>query len=84
MAQKDDELHAGFTGSPVVKTGSIAEKARTAVTTVKDEAGAMTAAATDHPHATTTLLVTITALAFGLGYVLGHNSGAASRPRFWR
>jgi hypothetical protein len=84
MAKKDDELHAGFTGSPVVRTGSIAEKAKTAVTTVKDEAGAMSAVVADHPHTTTSLLVAISALAFGLGYVLGHASGTASRPRFWR
>lgn len=81
MAKKDDELHAGFTGTPVVKTGSIAEKAKTAVSTIKDEAGAMSAAAADYPHATTTVLVGISALAFGLGYVLGHASGTASRPR---
>lgn len=84
MATNDDELHAGFTGSPIEKTGSITEKAKTAVASVKDEASTLSAVAADHPHATTSLLVGIAALAFGLGYVLGNASGTASRPRAWR
>jgi hypothetical protein len=84
MANKDDELHAGFTGNPVETTGSMTEKARSAIATVKDEAGAVSAAVADHPQTTTTLLLAISALAFGIGYALGHASGSASRPRLWR
>lgn len=84
MAYKDDTLHAGFTGSPVEKTGGIREKAKTAVATVKSEADAVSATVADHPHTTTTVLITIGALAFGIGYLMGHSSGMAARPRHWR
>jgi hypothetical protein len=84
MAEKDNELHAGFTGSPIVKTGSITEKTRTAVAAVRDEADAVATAAADHPHTTTTLLVTISALAFGVGYVMGQSSANNRGQRFWR
>ena len=84
MAKNDDELHAGFTGTPVVKSGSIAETAKAAVATVRDEAEAVSAVVADHPHTTSTVLVTISALAFGIGYVMGHASGSASRTRSWR
>ena len=85
MAEKDDELHAGFTGTPIVKTGSLTEKARTAVAAVKDEADAVATAAADHPHTTATLLVTISALAFGIGFVMGQSSASNRRSQhFWR
>ncbi len=84
MADNHDELHAGFTGTPVEKTGSVTEKAKTAVAGLRDEASVVASAAGDHPHAATALLLTVSALAFGLGYAMGHASGVNSRPRFWR
>lgn len=81
---KNDDLHAGFTGTPVVKGDGVKEKAKTAAALVKTEAVAVGTNAADHPQATATLLVTIGAIAFGLGYLVGHASATESRPRYWR
>lgn len=78
------ELRAGFTGTPVVKGDGIKEKAKTAAALVKDEATAVGTSAVDHPQATATLLVAVSAIAFGIGYLLGHSAGEARRPRYWR
>jgi hypothetical protein len=83
MAKDDKTLHAGFTGSPVEKEDGIKGKAKSAAAMVKSEADAVSAVAADHPHTASTLLVGITALAFGLGYLLGRSS-ADSSPRYWR
>ncbi|MBZ5760071.1 MULTISPECIES: hypothetical protein [Rhizobium] len=84
MAKNDEDLHAGFTGTPIEPSDSVAEKAKAVVSGLKDEASAVSAAAAEHPHTATALLVTIGAIAFGLGYALGHSSGVNSRQRFWR
>ena len=83
MAKDDKTLHAGFTGSPVEKEDGIKGKAKSAAAMVKSEADAVSAVAVDHPHTASTLLIGISALAFGLGYLLGRSS-AGGGPRYWR
>jgi hypothetical protein len=84
MARDDKTLRAGFTGSPVDKQEGFKGRAKSAAALVKSEAGAVSAVAADHPHTTSTLLIGITALAFGLGYVLGRSAGIDRTPRSWR
>ncbi len=84
MATNDEYLHAGFTGTPAEPSDGVAEKAKAVVSGLKAEASAVTSAAAEHPHTATALLVAVGALAFGLGYALGHSSDANSRQRFWR
>ena len=83
MATDDKDLQAGFTGTPVEKTGSATEMARSAIEGLKNEASAVSAAAADHPHTATTLLLTVSALAFAVGYAFGHSAQPARRSRFW-
>lgn len=84
MATDDNDLQAGFTGTPVEKTGSAGEMARSAVENLKNEASAVSAAAAQHPHTATTLLLTISALAFAIGYAFGQSSEPPRRSRMWR
>jgi hypothetical protein len=83
MAKDAKTLQAGFTGSPVEKEDGIKGRAKSAAALVKSEADAVGAAAVDHPHMTSTVLIGISALAFGLGYLLGQSS-ADNRRRYWR
>ena len=81
MARDDKTLHAGFTGSPADRPEGFK---KAAADLVKSEAGAVGAVAADHPHTASTLLIGITALAFGLGYILGRSAGVDRAPRYWR
>jgi hypothetical protein len=83
MAKDAKTLHAGFTGSPVEQDDSLKGRAKNAAALVKGEADAVGAAAADHPQMTSTVLIGISALAFGLGFLLGRSS-ADTRPRYWR
>jgi hypothetical protein len=83
MANDSGELHAGFTGSPVEKSDGIRQKARDATALVKSEARAVGSGVIDHPHTASTLLLGVSALAFGLGYLMGRSS-APSRSSYWR
>lgn len=84
MAKDDKTLHAGFTGSPLDKQDGLKGRAKNAAALVKSEAGAVSAVAADHPHTASTLLIGISALAFGLGYLLGRTSSDDSSRRYWR
>jgi hypothetical protein len=78
-----DDLNAGFTGTPIEEPTGIRKVARTAADTVSRESTAVVAGAVDHPHTATTVVLTIGAVAFGLGYLMGR-SAAASEYRYWR
>lgn len=83
MADKDNELRAGFTGKPTEKPAGIKGKALTAANVVKREGNSVIAGATDHPHTASTLLLGVGALAFAAGFMLGRNSAQRSRFTYW-
>ncbi|MDE1996632.1 MAG: hypothetical protein KGI75_29305 [Rhizobiaceae bacterium] len=71
MAQ---ELEAGFTGSPVEKPEGIRKVASDSAAVVKREAQAVATGAVDHPHTASAIVLTVGAVAFGIGYLLGRSS----------
>lgn len=76
MARKS--LSAGFTGD-IEEDQRVSTKAKSAFTTVKDEAGLVAAHAVDHPTATGSAALVFGALGLAVGYLLG--SASASRTR---
>ncbi|MBX5149082.1 hypothetical protein [Rhizobium lentis] len=82
MVDKQD-LHAGFTGTPVEQPEGVAKVAQSAARGVKREVYAVTAGARSHPH-TASALLTIGILAFGFGYLLGRSSVESSTYLYWR
>lgn len=75
-------LSSGFTGELPDKS-SVTEKAREAAGYIRDEAGAVTRHAQDHPSSTGALVLMIGATAFLAGYLLGSSSTPPPRSRFW-
>ena len=75
-------LRSGFTGELPDKS-SVAEKAKEAAGYIRDEAGAVTRHAQDHPSSTGALVLTIGAMAFLVGYLIGSSAAPPSRSRFW-
>ncbi|KQV29684.1 hypothetical protein ASC97_23215 [Rhizobium sp. Root1203] len=78
-----DDLNAGFTGTPTEQPTGLRKVAKTATDAVVRESGAVAAGAADHPHTATTIALTIGAVAFGLGYLMGRAAGA-NDYRYWR
>ncbi|MDP9810384.1 hypothetical protein J2W42_003245 [Rhizobium tibeticum] len=79
----NDELNAGFTGTPAEEPTGIRKATKAATDAVVRETTAVATGAADHPHTATTLVLTIGALAFGLGYLMGR-SAAANDYSYWR
>jgi len=73
---KDDDLKAGFTGTPEEPLAGVRKAAQTATEAVKRETSAVATAAT-------TLGLLIGALAFTIGYVVGRSSVDTGRG-YWR
>lgn len=82
MASSDKSNDAGLTGSIGDQAEDVRKMAKTATAAVKREAQAVATGVSDHPHAAASMLVAVGAVAFGLGYLLGRSSGAASRG-YW-
>lgn len=80
---KDDDLKAGFTGTPDEPLAGVRKAAQTVTEAVRRETSAVATAAAEHPHTATTLGVIIGALAFTIGYVLGRSSVNSGRG-YWR
>jgi hypothetical protein len=80
----DDNLNAGFTGTPAEKATGVRRVAQNAGEIARNEAQAVVAGVTDHPHTASTLVLGIGALAFGLGYLLGRSSSGSSSYGYWR
>ncbi len=78
-----ENLNAGFTGTPTEEPIGLRRVAKTATDAVVRESGAVAAGAADHPHTATTIALTIGAVAFGLGYLMGRSVGA-NDYRYWR
>jgi hypothetical protein len=78
----NDELNAGFTGTPNEPPTGVRRVARNATAAVSREANALAVGAADHPSTATSLVLTISALAFAVGYVIGRNS--ADSHGYWR
>ncbi|MEZ2128692.1 MULTISPECIES: hypothetical protein [unclassified Sinorhizobium] len=79
----NDELNAGFTGTPAEQPEGVQKLAKTATDAVKRETRALAVGAAGHPHTAGTLIVGIGALAFSIGYLLGRSSATTS-SRYWR
>ena len=79
----NDELNAGFTGTPAEQPEGVRRMAKTATDAVRRETNALVVGATEHPHTASSLVLGIAALAFGIGYMLGRSS-VDTRPRYWR
>ncbi|MBZ7927291.1 hypothetical protein LAC81_35720 (plasmid) [Ensifer adhaerens] len=80
---KDDNLKAGFTGTPEEPLAGFRKVAQTATDAVKRETSAVATAAAQHPQTASTLAVLIGALAFTIGYVLG-SSSVDRKWGYWR
>ncbi|WP_037385715.1 membrane protein [Sinorhizobium americanum] len=78
-----DELSAGFTGSPSEPPTGVRKVAKTATEAVSREANAVVVGAADHPYTATGLALTVGALAFAIGFVVGRSSVDSGR-RYWR
>ena len=76
-----DELSAGFTGKPTEPPTGVRKVAKNAKDAVVRESTAVVAGAAEHPHTATGVVLTIGALAFAIGYVMGR--GAASNGSRW-
>ncbi|SCB41625.1 hypothetical protein [Rhizobium multihospitium] len=76
-----DELSAGFTGKPTDPPTGARKVAKEAKDAVVRESTALAAGAAQHPHTATGIVLTIGALAFAIGYVMGRD--AASRDTRW-
>ena len=77
-----DELSAGFTGTPVEPPTGARKVAKDARDAVVRESTAVVAGAVEHPHAATGIVLTIGALAFAIGYVLGRDA-SLNDSRWW-
>lgn len=77
-----EDLKVGFTGTPSEPATGVPKVANVALDAVKRETSAVAAGAVDHPHTATSLFLGVGALAFVVGYVLGHRSGNDSS--YWR
>lgn len=75
-------LRSGFTGELPDKD-SVTEKAKEAAGYIRDEAGAVTRHAKDHPSSTGALVLLIGATAFLAGYLCGSSSTPPPSRRFW-
>jgi len=71
-----DELSAGFTGTPADPPTGARKMAKDAKDAVVRESTAVAAGAAEHPHTATGIVLTIGALAFAVGYVLGRDAGS--------
>ncbi|MCZ3378197.1 hypothetical protein [Rhizobium sp. AG207R] len=69
-----DELSAGFTGTLAESPTGIRRVAKDAKDAVVRESAAVAAGAAEHPHTATGIVLTIGALAFAIGYVLGRDA----------
>ena len=77
-----DELSAGFTGKPTDPPTGAWKVAKDAKDVVVRESAAVVAGAAEHPHTATGIVLTIGALAFAIGYVMGRDA-AARDTRWW-
>jgi hypothetical protein len=78
-----DELSAGFTGTPTEPPTGVRKIAKTATDAVSREANAVAVGAAHHPYTATGLVLTVGALAFAIGYVMGRSSVNSGRS-YWR
>ncbi len=69
-----DALTAGFTGTPVEPPTGVRKMAKTATDAARREANVVAAAVADHPRTASGLLLTVGALAFAIGFVIGRSS----------
>ncbi len=77
-----DELSAGFTGTPAEPPTGARKVVRDAKDAVVRESTAVAAGAAEHPHTATGIVLTIGAIAFAIGYVLGRDAGS-NDSRWW-
>jgi hypothetical protein len=77
----NDELSAGFTGTPTEPPTGVRKIANTGA--VSREANAVVVGATDHPYTATGLALAVGAVAFAIGYIMGRSSGDNGRSQ-WR
>ncbi len=77
-----DELNAGFTGTPAEPPTGVRKVAKDTKDAVVRESTAVVAGAAEHPQTATGIVLTIGALAFAIGYVLGRDASSNS-SRWW-
>lgn len=77
-----DELSAGFTGTPAEQPTGARMVAKDAKDAIIRESTAVVAGAAEHPHRATGIVLTIGALAFAIGYVLGRDA-SSNDSRWW-
>lgn len=77
-----DELSAGFTGTPAERPTGVHKMAKDAQDAVVRESTAVVAGAAEHPHTATGIVLTIGALAFAIGYVVGRDA-SLNNSRWW-
>ncbi|KAA1183995.1 hypothetical protein FP026_07960 [Rhizobium tropici] len=77
-----DELSAGFTGTPAEPPTGVRKVTKDAKDAVVRESTAVVAGAAEHPHTATGIVLTIGALAFAIGYVLGRDA-SSDNSRWW-
>ncbi|TWB19556.1 hypothetical protein FBZ99_101329 [Rhizobium sp. ERR 1071] len=77
-----DELSAGFTGTPADPPTGARKVAKDAKDAVVRESTAVAAGAAEHPHTATGIVLTIGAIAFAIGYVMGRDA-ATNDSRWW-
>ncbi|ASP86637.1 hypothetical protein [Sinorhizobium meliloti] len=75
----NDELSAGFTGTPTEPPTGVRKIAKAATGAVSREANAVVIGAADHPYTATGLALTVGAVAFAIGYFMGRSSGESGR-----
>ncbi|NLR97017.1 hypothetical protein HGP17_09230 [Rhizobium sp. P38BS-XIX] len=66
-----DELHIGFTASPVEPPTGARRIAKDVADAVKRETTAVAMGAEQHPHTATGIVLALGALAFVIGYAMG-------------
>lgn len=79
----NEDLNAGFTGTPTEQPEGVRKMAKTASDVVKRETSAVAAGVAEHPSTATSVVLGIGMLAFAMGYLVGRSS-AQSRYRYWR
>ena len=79
----NDELSAGFTGTPTEPPTGVRKVAKTATDAVNREANAVVVGAADHPYTATGLALTVGALALMIGYFMGRSSVRYGRS-YWQ
>ncbi|MGV1793814.1 hypothetical protein [Rhizobium sp. A37_96] len=77
-----DELSAGFTGTPTDPPTGARKVAKDAKDAFMRESTAVAAGATEHPRTAAGIVLTIGALAFAIGYVMGRDA-ASNDSRWW-